>query len=70
METCFATFMKEVNGLQVMIDQPNIVVVVINQLMVIVICLILNLWRLFVVCWIFSPFQLKLASPSNFIHHV
>ena len=70
METCFATFMKEVNGLRVLMDQPNIVVVVINQLMLIVICLILNLWRLFMVCWIFSPFQLKLASHSNLIHHV
>ena len=70
METCFATFMKEVNELRVLMDQPNIVVVVISQLMLIVICLILNLWRLFVVCWIFSPFQLKLASHSNLIHHV
>ena len=36
METCFATFMKEVNGLRVLMDQTNIVVIVINQLMLIV----------------------------------
>ena len=56
METCFVTFMKEVNGLQVMMDQPNIVVVIMSKLMLIIICLMLNLWRLFVVCWIFNPF--------------
>ena len=36
METCFAIFMKEVNGLQVLMDQANIVVIVMNQLMLIV----------------------------------
>ena len=36
METCFATFMKEVIGLRVLMDQANIVVIVMNQLMLIV----------------------------------
>ena len=36
METCFATFMKEVNGLRVLMDQANIVVIVMNQLMLII----------------------------------
>ena len=36
METCFATFMKEVNGLRVLMDQANIVVILMNQLMLIV----------------------------------